>query len=121
MQATAMIGAASWPQAAATGPVQPEETTDIDAALQACVEAGDAPGVVAMAATERSVVYQGSFGLRDIKGEARMSPNTIFRIASMVKLLTSVAAMQLVEQGKLKLDDPAAKMDPTLASRQVLA
>ena len=121
MQATAMIGAASWPQAAATGPLQPEKTTDIDAALQACVEAGDAPGVVAMAATERSVVYQGSFGLRDIKGEARMSPDTIFRIASMVKLLTSVAALQLVEQGKLKLDDPAAKIDPTLASPQVLA
>ena len=121
MQATAMIGAASWPQAAATGPLQPEKTTDIDAALQACVEAGDAPGVVAMAATERSVVYQGSFGLRDIKSEARMSPDTIFRIASMVKLLTSVSAMQLVEQGKLKLDDPAGKIDPTLASLQVLA
>jgi CubicO group peptidase (beta-lactamase class C family) len=121
MQATAMIGAASWPQVAATGPLQPEKTTDIDAALQACVEAKDAPGVVAMAATERSVVYQGSFGLRDVKGEARMSPDTIFRIASMVKLLTSVAAMQLVEQGKLKLDDPAAKIDPTLASPQVLA
>jgi methyl acetate hydrolase len=121
MQATAMIGAASWPQVAATGPLQPEKTTDIDAALQACVEAKDAPGVVAMAATERSVVYQGSFGLRDIKGEAKMSPDTIFRIASMVKLLTSVAAMQLVEQGKLKLDDPAAKIDPTLASPQVLA
>src|SRR5262245_5446461 len=121
MQATAMVGAASWPQAASTGPLQPEKTTDIDAALQACVKAGDAPGVVAMAATERSVIYQGSFGLRDIKGEARMSPDTIFRIASMVKLLTSVAAMQLVEQGKLKLDDPAAKIDPTLASPQVLA
>jgi CubicO group peptidase (beta-lactamase class C family) len=74
-----------------------------------------------MAATQRAVVYQGSFGLRDIKREARMTPDTIFRIASMVKLLTSIAALQLVEQGKLKLDDPAAKIDPTLASLQVLA
>jgi methyl acetate hydrolase len=120
MQATAMIGAASWPRSAATGPLPPGKTAEIDAILQASVESGDAPGVVAMAATERSVVYQGSFGLRDIKGEAKMSPDTVFRIASMVKLLTSVAALQLVEQGKLKLDDPAAKIDPTLASPQVL-
>jgi methyl acetate hydrolase len=45
---------------------------------------------------------------------------TVFRIASMVKLLTSIAALQLVETGKLRLDDPAAKVDPTLASPQVL-
>jgi CubicO group peptidase (beta-lactamase class C family) len=50
-----------------------------------------------------------------------MSADTIFRIASMVKLLTSVAALQLVEQGKLRLDEPAANIDPTLASIEVLA
>src|SRR5258708_30073147 len=49
-----------------------------------------------------------------------MSDNTVFRIASMIKLLTSVAAMQLVEDGKLGLDDPAERIDPTLASQQVL-
>lgn len=121
MQATAMIGATSWPHAAATGPLQAGNTADVDAILRASVETGEVPGVVAMAATERSVVYRGSFGFRDGKGQARMSSDTIFRIASMVKLLTSVAAMQMVEQGKLKLDDPAAKIDPTLASPQVLA
>ncbi len=121
IKATAVIGAASWPRSAVTGPLQLGKTTGIDAALRASVETGDVPGVVAMAATERSVVYQGCFGLRDIKGETRMSPDTIFRIASMVKLLTSVAALQLVEQGKLKLDDPAATIDPTLASPKVLA
>jgi methyl acetate hydrolase len=51
---------------------------------------------------------------------SRMSTDTIFRIASMVKLLTSVAALQLVEQGKLKLDEPAGNIDPTLGSVQVL-
>ena len=50
-----------------------------------------------------------------------MSTDTVFRIASMVKLLTSVAALQLVERGKLKLDEPAGNIDPTLASPQVLA
>ena len=94
---------------------------EIDAALQARIDAADAPGVVAMAATERSVVYQGAFGVRDMRTASKMSTDTVFRIASMVKLLTSVAAMQLVESGKLKLDEPAAKIDPTLGTVRVLA
>jgi len=50
-----------------------------------------------------------------------MSTDTVFRVASMVKLLTSVAALQLVERGKLKLDEPAGNIDPTLGSAEVLA
>ncbi len=92
----------------------------IDAILQARVDAGDAPGVVAMAATKDSVVYQGAFGVRAKGTATKMSADTVFSIASMTKLLTSVAAMQLVEQGKLKLDEPAARLDPTLESPQVL-
>ena len=74
------------------------------------------PGVVAMAATDRAVIYEGAFGPRSVGAATKMSPDTVFRIASMVKLLTSVAAMQLVEQDKLKLDEPAEKIDPELAS-----
>ena len=81
---------------------------EIDAVLKARVAAGEVPGVVAMAATENSVIYQGAFGVRRLGAAARMSTDTVFRIASMVKLLTSVAALQLVERGKLKLDEPAA-------------
>jgi methyl acetate hydrolase len=51
---------------------------------------------------------------------SRVSTDTIFRVASMVKLLTSVAALQLVERGKLELDEPAGNIDPTLASALVL-
>jgi CubicO group peptidase (beta-lactamase class C family) len=97
--------------------VQGEE---IGAALQAKVGAREIPGVVAMAANESSVVYQGAFGTRNMAATTPMSSDTIFRIASMVKLLTSVAALQLVERGKLKLDEPAANIDPTLASPQIL-
>ncbi|TPQ32863.1 1,4-butanediol diacrylate esterase [Bradyrhizobium guangdongense] len=93
----------------------------IDGALQAGVTAREIPGVVAMAANAQSVLYEGSFGLRSMAGETRMSADTIFRIASMVKLLTSIAALQLVERGKLRLDAPAADVDPTLAMAQVLA
>jgi methyl acetate hydrolase len=103
--------------AALRKPVQGEA---IDTALQAKVGAREIPGVVAMAANEASIVYQGTFGHRNMAAEQRMSGDTIFRIASMVKLLTSVAALQLVEQGKLRLDEPAANIDPTLASLQLL-
>lgn len=95
-------------------------SNEIDAALQAKVAAREIPGVVAMAANENSVIYQGAFGPRNIATATPMSADTIFRIASMVKLLTSVAALQLVEQGRLTLDDPAANIDPTLAAFLVL-
>jgi len=107
-----------FPAAAALGkPVQGEE---IDAALQAKVAAREIPGVVALAANETSVVYQGAFGACNMANAVPMSTDTIFRIASMVKLLTSVAALQLVEQGRLKLDEPAANIDPTLGASVVL-
>jgi len=94
---------------------------EIDRELQARVSAREIPGVVAMAANQQSVIYEGAFGFRDTATASRMSNDTIFRIASMVKLLTSVAALQLVERGKLKLDEPAGNIDPTLGSAQVLA
>jgi CubicO group peptidase (beta-lactamase class C family) len=99
---------------------KPVHSDEIDRALQASVSAREIPGVVAMAANQQSVVYEGAFGFRDMATASRMSTDTVFRIASMVKLLTSVAAMQLVERGKLKLDEPAGNIDPTLASAQVL-
>jgi methyl acetate hydrolase len=99
---------------------KPARVEKIDRALQARVSAREIPGVVAMAANEQSVVYEGAFGFRDIAAASRMSTDTIFRVASMVKLLTSVAALQLVERGKLELDEPAGNIDPTLASALVL-
>ena len=80
----------------------------------------DAAGVVAMAATDKGVLYEGAAGLRALDQTAAMTTDTVFRIASMTKAITSVAAMQMVEQGKLKLDEPVPGIDPTLASPQVL-
>ena len=99
---------------------EPVQGADIDRALHAKVEAREIPGVVAMAANGNSVLYEGAFGFRHMTDGARMSRDTVFRIASMVKLLTSIAALQLVEQGKLQLDEPAANIDPSLASVEVL-
>src|SRR3954471_17938749 len=98
----------------------PSHSGEIDAILQARVDAADVPGVVAMAAAEHAVIYQGAFGATSMGTAARMSADTVFSIASMTKLLTSVTALQLVERDKLKLDEPAATIDPTLGSPQVL-
>jgi len=118
LAAASLVPAEPLSGAAAVGnAVQGEE---IDAALHAKVGARQIPGVVAMAVNETSVVYQGAFGLRNMSTAVPMSTDTIFRIASMVKLLTSVAALQLVEQDRLKLDEPAANIDPTLAASLVL-
>lgn len=119
--ASASVGLAA-PLAGIAAPANKSaRSEDIDRDLQARVVARDIPGVVAMAANRQSVIYQGAFGFRDIARASRMSTDTIFRIASMVKLLTSVAALQLVERGKLMLDEPAGNIDPELASVQVLA
>ena len=64
------------------------------------------PGVVAMAATDDGPVYEGAFGVRDVGGGPAMTLDTVFRIASMTKAITCVAAMQLVEEGRLSLDAP---------------
>jgi methyl acetate hydrolase len=97
-----------------------EGLSQIDAVLRSATDRGDVPGVVAMAANRDGVVYQGAFGRRALPGGAAMTPDTVFWIASMTKAITSTAAMQLVEQGKLALDEPITAVLPELATLQVL-
>ncbi len=92
----------------------------IDELLKTAADGGDVPGVVAMAATRAGPVYQGAFGRRALPDGAAMTADTVFWIASMTKAITSTAAMQLVEQGKLTLDGPIAGVLPELAAPQVL-
>jgi CubicO group peptidase (beta-lactamase class C family) len=96
------------------------ELPQIDRVLRAGIDRGDVPGVVAMAATRESPVYQGAFGRRALPDGADMTPDTVFWIASMTKAVTSAAAMQLVERGRLTLDGPIAGVLPELAAPQVL-
>ena len=89
----------------AIGCTSPSEVhSDIDALFEAAVERGDVVGVVAMAATSDEVIYRGAFGKQNVAEDVEMSLDSIFRIASMTKAVTSVAAMQLVEDGVLQLD-----------------
>jgi methyl acetate hydrolase len=92
----------------------------IDASLRAAVEAEEVPGVVAMAATDKGPIYVGAFGTRVRGTGAAMTVDTVFRIASMTKPVTCVAAMQLVEQGKLTLDGTLPDIDEALSAPQVL-
>jgi CubicO group peptidase (beta-lactamase class C family) len=95
-------------------------TPSIAEALSAAVTRGDIPGVVAIAADGQRVLYQGAFGVADAGSGRPLTPDAIVRIASMTKAVTSVAAMQLVEQGRLALDDPAEKYLPELANLKVI-
>ena len=79
------------------------------------------PTVVAMAANGHSILYSGAFGMRDEASKIPVNVNSIFSIASMTKAITTTAALQLVEQGKLKLDEPAAKVLPELGKLKVIA
>ena len=92
----------------------------IDAMFSDAVERKAMPGVVAAAANDRGLLYEGGFGRRDITGTAAMTADTVVWIASMTKAITATAAMQLVERGKLALDAPAATIVPELAAAKVL-
>ncbi len=101
-----------------------QSQAQIDQMLRQKCDAGEIPGVVAMAASGNEVIYQGAFGKRDLsRDDAKdnaMTTDSVFWIASMTKAITTAAGMQLVEQGKLSLDDPIGKILPDLASPQVL-
>ncbi len=97
-----------------------QSKAQIDQILRQKSEAREIPGVVAIAATGRDVIYQGAFGKRDLSKDDAMTADSVFWIASMTKAITSAAAMQLVEQGKLSLDAPIGKLLPDLAAPQVL-
>ena len=91
----------------------------IDEALRNAVDRKEIPGVVAMAADRSQVIYQGAFGMADIAAARPMQLDALFRIASMTKPVTAVAAMQLVERGRVALDDPAEKYFPDFANQSV--
>ncbi|MBR0755906.1 beta-lactamase family protein [Bradyrhizobium jicamae] len=97
-----------------------QSKAQIDQVLRSKSEAKEIPGVVAVAATGKEVIYQGAFGKRDLGEDDPMTADSVFWIASMTKAVTCAAGMQLVEQGKLSLDEPIGKVLPDLASPQVL-
>jgi len=92
----------------------------IDSVLSAAVASGAAPGVVASARLPGGAGYLKAVGQRGVADPAPMTADTVFWIASMTKALTSVAVMQLIEQGRVGLDQNAADFIPALADAPIL-
>jgi CubicO group peptidase (beta-lactamase class C family) len=91
----------------------------LDEELRRGIASRRIPAVVAGVATRRKTLYSGAFGTRDTSG-VPVRPDSIFAIASMTKAITTTAALQLVEQGKLDLSEPVVKHLPQLANLEVL-
>jgi methyl acetate hydrolase len=95
-------------------------TKEIDNVLLTAVENDVVPGVVAMAADRDGEVYEGAAGLRSAADSDPITPDTVMRIASMTKMVTTTAALQLVEQGSLDVEAPVDTYRPEFANLQVL-
>jgi methyl acetate hydrolase len=93
----------------------------IDRMFQQAVDSKDIPGVVAAVVNRDRVLYLQAFGKQDVGRDIPMSTDTVFRIASMTKPVTSTGIMMLYEQGKLGLDDPVGNYLPAYKGREVIA
>jgi len=88
--------------------------------LESQIQARGIPGAVALVVDEDGVVYQSAHGRRDVANDVAMTPDTIFRLASMTKPVAATAIMMLVEEGKLSLDDSIADYLPEYADVGVI-
>ncbi len=83
------------------------------------IASGKIPGAIVLIQQHGTPVYFEKFGVRDVATKLAMTDDTIFRLYSMSKPVTSVAAMMLVDDGKLRLDDPVSKYIPAFADIEV--
>jgi CubicO group peptidase (beta-lactamase class C family) len=83
------------------------------------IASGKIPGAILLIRQHDKPVYHEFFGVRDLATKLPMTDDTIFRLHSMTKPITSVVAMMLVDEGKLRLDDPVAKYIPSFAEAKV--
>lgn len=101
--------------------ISPDGTAAIDRMFEAAVDRGALPGVVAAITNKDRILYLEAFGTKDVSEGTPMAEDTIFRIASMTKPVTSVAIMRLIETGQLRLDDPASAYEESLRRRAVIS
>jgi CubicO group peptidase (beta-lactamase class C family) len=87
--------------------------------FRAEIAGGKIPGAIVLIQQHGKPVYHEFFGVRDVATGLPMTDDTIFRLYSMSKPITSVAAMMLIDEGRLKLDDPVAKYIPSFAEAKV--
>jgi CubicO group peptidase (beta-lactamase class C family) len=92
----------------------------LSAFLGDAVAGGQVPGVVAMVVSRDRILYEGAFGKRDVARNVDMTADTIFRVASMTKPLTTAAILMLADEGRLMVDDPVSTYLPRFHAPQVL-
>src|SRR3954447_23040997 len=100
--------------------ISADRLTRIDRAFQQYVDEARIGGVVALFLRDGKPIYERAFGWSDKEAGRKMTTDTIFRIASQTKALTSVAILSLVEEGKLALGDPAGRYIPTFMKTTVV-
>ena len=98
----------------------PDRLAEVGSTLRGFLDRGELAGVVTLTSRGGEIVQSEALGWRDIEAKAPMRPDTLFRIASMTKPITSVAALMLIEEGRLALEDPIARWIPELADPLVL-
>src|SRR5882724_9875049 len=124
--ALAISAVAGWPHPASADSAAPvarsfsrEGIERVSDYIRHEIAAGTFPGAILLIQQHGKPVYSENFGIRDVATKLPMDADTIFRLYSMSKPITSVAAMMLVEDGKLKLDDPVSKYIPAFAAIKV--
>jgi CubicO group peptidase (beta-lactamase class C family) len=113
------VRAAGQAQRTAEAVVSAERLARLDRLLQRYVDENRVAGVVALVLRDGKPVYERAFGWSDKEAGRRMTTDTIFRIASQSKALTSVAVLSLVEEGKLALNTPVSAFIPSFAKTTV--
>jgi CubicO group peptidase (beta-lactamase class C family) len=121
-----MVGAVAPSPAASTelGPppgavLAPDKLSRIDEFLNGEIAAGRIPGALVLIQHHGQPVYFKTFGKRDVENGTPMTADTIFPIHSVTKTITSVAAMMLIDSGKIALSDPVSKYIPSFAGMKV--
>jgi CubicO group peptidase (beta-lactamase class C family) len=102
------------------GGFHPARLADVRTAMQRFIDEGQVAGIVMLTWRHDEIAQADSLGFRDLDARTPMTRDTLFRIASMTKPVTSVAALMLVEEGRIALESPVAKWLPELAKPQVL-
>ncbi len=98
----------------------PAKLAMIKPALQAFVDSGELAGIATLTSRHGEIVQSETIGWSDLETRTPMRPDTLFRIASMTKPITSVAALMLMEEGRIALDDAISRWVPELAEPRVL-
>ena len=98
-----------------------ERLKRIDNHMQRQIDEGRTAGILTLLMRRGEVFHNERFGMQDLEAHRPISEETIFRIYSMTKPMTSIAAMMLYEEGLLLLEDPVAKYLPEFAETKVIA